>query len=97
MKDMEMDPLMSYEGNVQRRFMKAFLQLSKEKMNLVEKLGIRGEKFMFEKLAFCASATLAKRMGVAAPDPNISKEEALKHAQICGGKRFLDEIERKYF
>ena len=97
MKDMEMDPLMSYEGNVQRRFMKTFLQLSKEKMNLVEKLGIRGETFMFEKLAFCASATLAKRMGVAAPDPNISKEEALKHAQICGGKRFLDEIERKYF
>lgn len=64
--------------------MKKFMKLSQERMNLVEKLGIRGTMFVLEMMSFYAAATKAKEMGVTAPDPNKMKQEALKHAQICG-------------
>ena len=80
----EIDQLMTHEGNVRRRSMKKFMKLSQERMNLVEKLGIRGTMFVLEMMSFYAAATKAKEMGVTAPDPNKMKQEALKHAQICG-------------
>jgi hypothetical protein len=82
--DREIDPLITHEGNVRRSSMKRYIKLSQERINLVEKLGIRGEMFVFEMMSFHAAATKAKEMGMAAPDPTIIKQEALKHAKICG-------------
>ena len=63
-------------------------------MNLVEKLGIRGELFVFEMMCFHAAATQAKQMGMTALDPDIIKQEALKHDKICGDS-FMSFLNKK--
>ena len=80
----EIQQLLDIEGLPSRKTVKKSMKLSQQRLNLVQRLGIRS-RFVEELLNFYDAAFLAKTMGIpTASDAKIFKQEALKYAMMFG-------------
>ena len=80
----EIKQLLDIEGIPSRKAVKKSMKLSQQRLNLVQRLDIRG-RFVEEMLNFYDAAFLAKNMGIpTASDADTFKREALKYAMMFG-------------
>ena len=63
--------------------LKRVVKLTQESLNLLRELDIR-QRFVMELLTAFKLTSMAKIMGIPAPDPNVFKREALDQAKMYG-------------
>ena len=80
-KKAEIQQLLRLEGT--QSSIERAMKLALERLELVKKLDIRF-KFVTELINVYNGASMAKRIGIPGPDPEIYKEEALQYARMFG-------------
>ena len=83
-KRIEIEQLLGYPGDLQRKDLKKAMKLAQQRIKLVQKLELR-LMFVVEMKNFSGFAILARNLGLACVnDPGTYKEESLKYAKLFG-------------